>query len=66
MEKKIEMEYKRRAEKKHNEEVEKKDYCIENEKKTDNTKRPLSTGLRGSLIPPPPLSLSLYHSLSAA
>lgn len=58
MEKKTEMEYKRGAEKKHNEEVEKKkDNCIENEKKTDNTKRPLSTGLRGFLIPPP-LSLS--------
>lgn len=63
MEKKIEMEYKRRAEKKHNEEVEKKDYCIENEKKTDNTKRPLSTGLRGFLIPPPSLSSTVIVQL---
>lgn len=64
MEKKLKWNISAGQKKTHNEEVEKKkDNCIENEKKTDNTKRPLSTGLRGSLIPPPP---SLYHSLSAA
>lgn len=42
---------------------EKKDNCIENEKKTDNTKRPLSTGLRGFLIPPPSLSFSVIVQL---